>query len=61
MMGKAKAQQRLIDNIDDEFAKVWTSPTVSRCVFCIYGCDKSIYISEFNILSVKKKFFFLLA
>lgn len=38
MMGKAKAQQRLIDNLDDEFAKVWTSPTMS--VFCIYGCDR---------------------
>lgn len=25
MMGKAKAQQRLIDNLEDEFAKVSTS------------------------------------
>jgi EH domain-containing protein 1 len=24
MMGKAKAQQRLIDNLEDEFAKVLT-------------------------------------
>lgn len=25
MMGKAKAQQRLIDNLEDEFAKVSTN------------------------------------
>jgi hypothetical protein len=34
MMGKAKAQQRLIDNLPDEFAKVcilWFLTSLVRC------------------------------
>lgn len=30
MMGKAKAQQRLIDNLEEEFAKVLTENLISR-------------------------------
>lgn len=30
MMGKAKAQQRLIDNLDEEFAKVLTHNLIAR-------------------------------
>ena len=29
MMGKAKAQQRLIDNLEDEFAKVLTDNLIA--------------------------------
>ena len=29
MMGKAKAQQRLIDNLEDEFAKVLTDNLIT--------------------------------
>jgi hypothetical protein len=29
MMGKAKAQQRLIDNLEDEFAKVSTNNLIA--------------------------------
>jgi EH domain-containing protein 1 len=33
MMGKAKAQQRLIDNLQDEFAKVSAMIHSLRCTF----------------------------
>ena len=36
MMGKAKAQQRLTDNLEDEFAKVYTCPISLFLSFDIY-------------------------
>lgn len=38
VMGKAKAQQRLIDNLEDEFAKVSLSVVVLAYIYeiCIY-------------------------
>lgn len=39
MMGKAKTQQKLIDNLEDVFAKVLSSVTVTVTVYCVLYID----------------------
>lgn len=48
MMGKAKAQQRLIDNLEDEFAKVWIFLTISNLVVCIMHAREGLRVSVFR-------------
>jgi Na+/glutamate symporter len=40
MMGKAKTQQRLIDNLEDEFGKVSLSLSLNLSLLCmqVYDC-----------------------
>jgi len=40
MMGKAKAQQKLIDNLEGEFAKVYMNPPTPLNCSQIYDIDK---------------------
>lgn len=46
MMGKAKTQQRLIDNLEDEFAKVLSLPlyVFSVCAL-IFSSDFHLFIA----------------
>lgn len=41
MIGKAKAQQKLIDNLDTEFVKVWILLYISP-VSCMCSYDNSL-------------------
>jgi len=40
MMGKAKAQQKLIENLEGEFAKVYMNPPATLNCSQIYDIDK---------------------
>lgn len=40
MMGKSKAQQKLIDNLDGEFAKVWIKLCTTTNHMSLLWCDK---------------------
>lgn len=51
MMGKAKAQQRLIDNLEDEFVKV--SCPVSFSVRLFFYHLRHIYIELLRFLKYK--------
>lgn len=55
MMGKAKTQQRLIDNLADEFGKVFSLPDRKFCIRTFVISSSIFKFSNFQIARTSVK------